>query len=93
MIAMQKKFARVAVLILFAALQGWIMLCTDGDTMAIEILSLASTVVCLILLTIRHPLYNNDAAGNTITTIPAPCAVLQVISSQENEMKTGLHQQ
>ena len=51
---MQKRFAIVSDFIPFAALQGGIMNCTDGDTPAAEILSLASAVVCLILLTIRH---------------------------------------
>ena len=90
---MQENFAKVSVFILFAAQQGGVTHCTDGDTTAIKILSLVSTVVCLILLTIRYPLNNNDSAGNNITTIPASFAVLQVISTHENEIKTGFHQQ
>jgi hypothetical protein len=70
-----------------------VMYYTDRDTPAIEILSLAMTVVCLILLAITHPVHNNDSAGNKITTIPAAFAVLQVISTDENEIKTGLPQQ
>ena len=69
------------------------MYCTEGDTRAIEILSLTSSVVCLILLTIMHPLHNNHSAGNKITTIPAAFAVLHLISPHENEIKTGLHQE
>jgi hypothetical protein len=90
---MQKNFAIVSVFILFTALQGGVMYYTDRDTPAIEILSLAMTVVCLILLTIRHPVHNNDSAGNKITLIPATFTVLQIISPDENEIKTGLHQQ
>ena len=66
---------------------------TGGDTPEIKILSLVFTVVCPILLTIRHPLHNDDSAGNNITTIPATFAVLQVISTHENRVTTGLHQQ
>jgi hypothetical protein len=69
------------------------MYCTDRHTLAIEILSITFTVICLILITIRHPLHNNDPAGNKITPIPASFMVLQVISTYENEIKTGLHQQ
>jgi hypothetical protein len=90
---MQKNFAIVPVVILFAALQGGVKYCIDGDSPAIEILSPVFTVVCLILLTIRHPLPNNHSTGSKSTTIPAACAVLQVISSHHNEITTGLHQQ
>ena len=89
---MQKNFVIVSVFIPFAALPGGVMYCADGETLAIKILSLASTVVCLLLFAIRHPLHNNDSAGNKIT-IPAAFAVLQVISTHENEIITGLHQQ
>jgi hypothetical protein len=90
---MRKNFAIVSVFIPIAALPGGVMYCADGETLAIKILSLASTVVCLLLFAIRHPLHNNDSAGNKITTIPAAFAVLQVISTRENEITTGLHQQ
>ena len=90
---MQQIFAIVSVFIQLAALQGWLMYCADGDITAIEILSLAFTVVCPILLTIRDSLHKDDSAGNNITTIPAPFAVLQLISTHENKIKTGLHQQ
>jgi hypothetical protein len=90
---MQKNFAILPVFILFAALLGGVMYYTDGDTPAIEILSLAITVVCPILLTILHPLHNDDSAGNNIITIPAAFAVLQVISTHENKLTTELHQQ
>ena len=90
---MQKNFAIVSVFILFAALQAEVMYCAEGKITAIEILYLAFTVVCPILLAIRHSLHNDDSAGNTFTTIPAPCAVLQVILSHENNSATGLFQQ
>jgi hypothetical protein len=90
---MQKNGAIVSVFILCAALQGGVIYSTGGDIPKIEILSLASTVVCLILLTIRHPLHNYDSDGNNIITIPAAFAVLQVISTHENKLITGLHQQ
>ena len=90
---MQKNFAIIPVCILFAGLQGEIMYSTGEDTPPIEILSLAFTVVCPILLTIRHSLHNDDSAGNNITTIPAVFAVLLVISTHENNITTGLHQQ
>jgi hypothetical protein len=35
----------------------------------------------------------NDSAGNNIMMIPAACAVMQVISIRENEIKTGSPQQ
>jgi len=41
-IGMQKNFAPVSVFILFAGLQGGVMNCADEETLAIEILSLAS---------------------------------------------------
>ena len=66
---------------------------TGGDTPAIEIFSLAFTGGCLILLTIRHSLHKDDSAGNNLTTIPAAFAVLQVISTHENNIATGFHQQ
>ena len=90
---MRNNFAIVSVFLPFAALLGGVMYCAGGDTPPIEIVSLASTVVWLILLTTRHPLHNNDSAGIKITTIPAAGAELQVISTHENEIKTGLHQQ
>jgi hypothetical protein len=90
---MQKNFAIVPVVILFAALQGGIIYLLDGGSPAIEILSPVFTVVCLILLTIRHPIHNNDSVGNKSTMIPAPFAVLKIVSTHENEIKTGLHQQ
>jgi hypothetical protein len=76
---MQQNFAIVSVFILLAALQGWLMYCADG--------------VCPILLTIRDSVHKDDSAGNNITTIPATFAVLQLISTHENKIKTGLHQQ
>jgi len=90
---MQKNFAIIPICILFAGLQGGIMYYTGGDTPAIEILSLAFTGVCPTLLTIWHPLHNDDSAGNNLTTIPAAFAVLQGISTHENITTTGLHQQ
>jgi len=66
---------------------------SGGDTPAIEIFSLAFTVVCPTLLTIRHPLHNDDSAGNNLITIPAAFAVLQGISTHENIITNGLHQQ
>jgi hypothetical protein len=90
---MRNNFAIVSVFLPFAALLGGVMYCADGDTPEIKILSLVFTVVCPILLTIRHPLHNDDSAGNNITTIPATFAVLQVISTHENRVTTGLHQQ
>jgi hypothetical protein len=39
---MQKNFAPVSVFILFAGLQGGVMNCADEETLAIEIISLAS---------------------------------------------------
>jgi hypothetical protein len=76
---MQQNFAIVSVFILLAALQGGLMHCADG--------------VYPVLLTIRDSLHKDDSAGNNITTIPAPFAVLQLISTHENKIKTGLHQQ
>jgi hypothetical protein len=90
---MQKNFAIISVFILCAALEGGIMYYTGRKIPAIEIFSLAFTGVCLILLTIRHSLHNDDFAGNNITSIPAAFAVLQVISTHENIITTGLHQQ
>jgi len=90
---MQKNGAIVSVCILCAAMLGGVVCCADGETMAIEILFLASTVVCLILLMIRHPLHTKDSAGTTITTIPASCAVLQVISPHKIGLTFGLLQQ
>jgi hypothetical protein len=57
---MQQNFTIVSVFILFAALQGGVIYCANGDTTVIEILSLAFTFVCPILLTVRHSLHNND---------------------------------
>jgi uncharacterized membrane protein (DUF4010 family) len=90
---MQKNFAILSVCILIAALQGGVMYCAVGPITAIEILYLVFTVVCPILLTIGHSLHNDDSTGNTVTTIPAPYAVLQVISTHENKIATGLLQQ
>ena len=90
---MQKNFVTIPVCILFAGLQEGIMYYAGGDTPTIEILSLAFTIVCPILLTIWHPLNNDDSAGNNITTIPAVFALLQIISTHENNITTGLHQQ
>jgi putative effector of murein hydrolase LrgA (UPF0299 family) len=88
---MQPNFAIVSVFILFAALQGGVIYCADGDTTAMEILCLVFTFVCPILVTVRHSLHNDDSTGNSITT--SPFAVLQLISTHHNEIKTGLHQQ
>jgi hypothetical protein len=86
---MQKNFALVSVFILFAGLKGGIMNCTDGETLAIKILSFAFPVVCLILLTIRHSLPGNDPDGNKIAMIHATFIMLPVISTQKNEITTG----
>jgi hypothetical protein len=90
---MQKNFTIVPVVILFAGLQEGIIYSIEGDSPVIKILFPVFTVVYLILLTIRHPIHNNDPAGNKSTMIPAPLAVLQVISTHQHEIKTGLHQQ
>jgi uncharacterized membrane protein YadS len=70
---MQQNFTIVSVFILFAALQGGVIYGADGDTTAIEILSLAFTVVCPILLTIRPSLHNDDSAGSNIATSCSIC--------------------
>jgi hypothetical protein len=76
---MRQNFTIVSVFILFAALLGEGMYCADG--------------VYPVLLTIRDSLHKDDSAGNNITTIPALFAVLQLISTHENKIPTGLHQQ
>jgi hypothetical protein len=70
---MQQNFTIVSVFVLFAALQGGVIYCANGDTTVIEILSLAFTFVCPILLTVRHSLHNDDSAGNNITTSCSIC--------------------
>ncbi len=64
-----------------------------GEIPVREIHSCAFVAVCPILLMSRHSLHNNDSAGNKIMSIPAACAVMQVICTRENEIKNGFPQQ
>ena len=61
---MQTNSTIVSVFILFPVLQEGIMNCADGETLVIKILSLAFTVVCLILFSIWYLLQTIDPAGN-----------------------------
>jgi hypothetical protein len=61
---MQTNSTIVSVFILFPVLQEGIMNGADGETLVIKILSLAFTVVCLILFSIWYLLQTNDPAGN-----------------------------
>jgi len=61
---MQTNSTIMSVFILFPLLQEGIMNCADGETLVIKILSLAFTVVCLILFSIWYLLQTNDPAGN-----------------------------
>jgi hypothetical protein len=75
---MQTNSTIVSVFILFPALQGRVIHCADGETLATKILSLAFTVVCLILFSIRNLLKTIDPAGNVAWYFPSN--------------KAGLHQ-
>ena len=61
---MQKNSTIVSVFILFLVLQEGIINCADGETLVMKILSLAFTVVCLILFSIWDLVQTNDPAGN-----------------------------
>ena len=63
---MQTNSTIVSVFILFPVLQEGVMNCADGETLVIKILSLAFTVVCLILFSIWHHLQTSDPAGNAM---------------------------
>jgi hypothetical protein len=75
---MQTNSTIVSVFILFPALQGGVIHCADGETLATKILSLAFTVVCLILFSIWDLLRTIDPAGTVAGYFPSK--------------KAGLHQ-
>jgi hypothetical protein len=75
---MQTNSTIVSVFILFPALQGGVIHCADGETLATKILSFAITVVCLILFSTGYLLQTIDPAGTMAWYFPLN--------------KTGLHQ-
>ena len=89
---MQKNCAGVLVFIRSAAIQGGVIKWAEGVTLAIKILSLAFSVVCLILLTTWHSHNNDNYAGNKKTVIPAAFTVRLVILTRNIEITNGLHQ-
>jgi len=75
---MQTNSTIVSVFILFPLLQEGGMSCADRETLVIKILSLAFTIVCLILVSIWHHLLTINPAGSVAWYFPLN--------------KTGLHQ-
>ena len=61
---MQTNSTIVSVFILFPVLQEGVMNCADRETFVTKILSLAFTIVCLILFSIWHHLQTINPAGN-----------------------------
>ncbi|MDD1697270.1 MAG: hypothetical protein LUQ36_02810 [Methanoregula sp.] len=75
---MQTNSTIVSVFILFPALQGGVIHCADGETLATKILSLAFTVIGLILFSIMNLFKTIDPAGTMTWYFPSN--------------KAGLHQ-
>jgi hypothetical protein len=75
---MQTNSTIVSVFKLFPTLQGGVMNCADGETLATKSLPDAFTVVLLILFSFWHLLRTIDPAGNVAWYFPSN--------------KAGLHQ-